>query len=889
VKQTNRPHDFIVLRFLRWFCPPGLYEGIEGDLVEQFEYEATTIGEANARRNLIRNALSFFRPSIILRNRFSFQLINTMMFNSYIRITFRNLLKNKGYSFINIAGLSLGIAVCLLTYNFVLFEQSYDQSHPDVERIYRINQTNIWDPAGGVFGSVGPAVASALKSDFAEIEEVLRINTPGGYIVRYTEPNGNVLAFNEDNVLAADSNFFSFFNFKLREGSSKALYGKDKVVLSDKAAKRLFGDEPALGKIIQLGDEKISVEVTGVTEPQPENVHFHFDYLLSMYTNPNIKRFEWSWIWTQTVTYVKLRPDANAQALSDKLITFADRHAPATFKKLNMDYDQFIKEKGGWFLYIQPVRDIYLHSDKIGNRIGPVGDIKYVYILSTVAFFILLIAVVNFINLSTARGATRAKEVGVKKTLGLTRSSLITQFQVEHIIITILSVVFGLLLLELFRGMIQPLTGISIPSAWDSPVFLVSIFLFPFVVGFLAGLYPSFYLTAFSPVQVLKGKASKGFKASGLRNGLVVFQFTISIALMAATLIVFQQLNFFRTQSVGFDKENLLIINHAEKLDAQLESFRNEITGLPGVRSTSISMDIRNGYEDIFMREGSDQKISLSQYKIDEHFMSTTGLQLASGRTYDTKRVSDKDAVLINETAAKLMGWSNEEALGKKILYLGDDVGAQEVIGVVKDFHFQSLRQNISPILFMNVKSTMWGDERIVTVRYESEVPFELLAKLESKWNQLVKEATPFSYSFYQEELKAQYQQEERLGSLFSIFTGLSLVIAVIGLVGLVAYSAEVMKKELGIRKVFGATTTRLVVMMNSQYVRLIGISLMISAPLAWWALQQWLDTFAYRININPMVFLVAGLVELAMAMTCVGYLSLRAASINPSQVLREE
>lgn len=812
-----------------------------------------------------------------------------MMLNSYLKITYRNILKNKGYSFINIFGLSLGIAVCLLTFNFVRYEQSFDDFHQDVDRMYRIDQTNIWDPAGGVFGSVGPAVAFALHSDFPEMEEITRINTPGAHLVRYTQPDGRVIAFNETDVLAADSNFFSFFNFKLKEGSTKALYGVNKVVLSDKAAKRLFGDEPAIGKIIQLGDSKISVEVTGVTEEQPANAHFHFDYLMSMYTNPNIKQFEWSWIWTQTVTYVKLREDADPIAVDNRLKSFADRHAEATFKKIGMDYKEFMKEKGNWNMYITPVRDIYMNLNKAGNRLGPVGDIKYVYILSAVAVFILLIAIVNFVNLSTARGATRAKEVGVKKTLGLKRSGLIAQFQVEHISITVVSVVIGLVLMEVFRVLIEPITGIAIPSGWASPAFLAAIFAFPLVVGFLAGLYPSFYLTAFNPVQVLKGKVATGLKSSGLRNTLVVFQFTISIALMAGTLIVFQQLDFFRSQSVGFDKENLIIINNAEKLGSRLQSFRDEIRTIKGVRDAALSMDIRGGFEDMYYREGDDQKIPISHYKVDEHFLATTQLQLVSGRGFDVNRPSDKDGVVINETAARLLNVTNDRAIGQRIVYIGDEIGPQEIIGVVKDFHFQSLHQNIMPMMFMSANSTMWGDDRILVIRHEPGTPYEILKKVEEKWKAMTLEEVPFGYSFYNEEVKAQYQQEERLGSLFSIFTGLSMIIAIVGLVGLVAYSAEVKKKEIGIRKVFGASTAGLVMMMNSQYIKLIALSLVIACPLAWWALQQWLDTFAYRTEISPLAFVLAGLAELVLAMVSVGYLSLRAASLNPSRVLKEE
>ena len=386
------------------------------------------------------------------------------MFVNFFKTAIRSILRERHYALIKIVGLALGLGTSLVLMLYVSHQLSYDTIHTDVSRMYRVNQTNIWDPAGGFFGSTSPAVSFALKNDFPEIEEVLRINTPGPNIVRYSVPGGNVLAFNETKILAADSNFFSFFNFKLKEGDPRtALVGKGKVVLSEEAAKRLFGDEPALGKLIQISDQRITAEVTGVTEAQPLNVHFGFDYLLSMYTNPAIKEFEWSWIWTQVVTYVKLRPGSDVEALNTKLLRFADRHAPATFKRFNMDYKEFLKEKGAWTVYLQPVKDIYLYSDKIGNRLGPVGDIKYVYVLGVIALFILLIAIVNFVNLSTARATKRAKEVGVKKTLGMMRGSLIAQFQLEHILLTMISMLLGLGVMELLRLVIQPFVGIEIP------------------------------------------------------------------------------------------------------------------------------------------------------------------------------------------------------------------------------------------------------------------------------------------------------------------------------------------------------------------------------------------------------------------------------------------
>jgi putative ABC transport system permease protein len=366
------------------------------------------------------------------------------MFQNYLRTAFRSIRREGYYAVIKVAGLSLGLGTSLVLLLYVLFQMSFDNFHHDLDRLYRVNQTSIWEPGGGIFHSTGPAVAFALVEEFPEIEGVLRINTPGGYTIRYHRPDGTVAAFNESfsNVFAADSNFFEFFNFELQAGDPAiALRGKNKVVLSDAAAKKLFGDQSPIGKLIEFGEEGVHaadgsepfshdhhlVEVTGVTKPQPPNSHFHFDYLLSMYTNPNIKQFEWSWIWTQVATYVKLRPGTDVEAIREKLKTFADRHAPATFKRVGIDYQEFKDEKGGWELYLQPVRDIHLYSaardgmGAIGNRLGPVGDIREVYVLSLVALFILLIAVINFINLSTARGSTRAKEVGVKKTLGMRR------------------------------------------------------------------------------------------------------------------------------------------------------------------------------------------------------------------------------------------------------------------------------------------------------------------------------------------------------------------------------------------------------------------------------------------------------------------------------------
>lgn len=811
------------------------------------------------------------------------------MLLNFIRTAIRNLIREGHYTVIKIVGLSLGFGTSLALLLYITHELSYDTMHPDVGRTYRVTQTNIWQNSHDMFHSTGPAVASAIVDAIPEVESVMRINTPGSMVVKYQARNGNVVAMQEESVIAADSNFFSFFEVNLQQGDpATALQGVGKAVLSADAAHRLFGDEPAMGKIIQVGDSGMSVEVTGITGVQPSNMHFHFDYLLSMPTNPAVREFEWSWIWTQVVTYVRLRPGVDPTNVNARLRTLADRYAPQTFKRLGLDYQDFISEHGAWVLALQPVTAIHLYGAGIGNRLGSINDIENIYILGIIALFILLIAVVNFVNLSTARGAQRAKEVGVKKTLGVSRLRLVGQFQIEHIMLAAIAMLLGLGVMEVLRFIIQPTVGLEVPlEAWSPGGFAVAVLGITFLVGFAGGLYPAFYLTAFRPAQVLKGKLMTGFKSSRLRNILVVFQFTISIALMAATLIVIRQLRFFQAQDTGIDKEHLLIVNNAEKLGTHQVSFRNEVAGFGEVMHAGLSTVLQGGMEDIFNRQGDERQVSISTFKADEHFLEATGIQLAAGRGFDINRPSDKEAAIISETTARALGWSPEEAVGKFIVYVGDNTGPAEVIGVVKDFNIQSLRDNIMPVIFFQIDSKMWGPQRVLLVRYRSGDLQPLVAKLTSRWSQL--SPLPFSYSLYDESLRAQYRQEERIVSMFAIFTVLSIAIAVIGLVGLVAYSVEQRKKEIGIRKVFGASRSGIYLLINRQYVILLAISFALATPVTWVLMQRWLDKFAYRVSMDPLLFVYAGVAELVLSLVCAGYLSLRASGMNPATVLKDE
>ncbi|UII32138.1 ABC transporter permease [Fulvivirga ulvae] len=812
------------------------------------------------------------------------------MLKNYVNIAIRNFIKDRFYSLINVLGLAIGIASSLIISLYILQELSYDDFHPDVEQKYRVNQTNIWDPAGGVMGSSVLPLAQVLVSEYPEVKSALRINTMGTRTFRSIQNNNTERVFNEPYVLAADSNFFAFFGFPLVKGDPEsALKGKNKVVISEAMAVKYFGEDEALGKTLYIGDGKTALEVTGVAF-QPENSHFNFDFLLSIYTNPDIKQFEWSWIWTQVVTYVELEKGTNPVKLEEKFKEITDNHVVATLQRFGIDYDEFMEGKGDWTFYLQPVNDINLYSAGIGNRLGNIGDIKYIYIFSCVAVFVLILAAINFMNLSTARSSLRAKEIGVRKVVGSSRKQLVGQFLVESVLVSFAATVIGLGLMELIRMSMGQFFDVQVQSFWSEPFILIFVIIIPLVLGLVAGIYPAFYLTSFKPANVLKGKVSAGIKSGGFRNTLVVIQFTISIALAICTLIVFQQLNYFSKKNLGFDKENILVINNAQKLGDQLESFRNELAAQNGVTNAAIAMDMigRGSYEDIFTKESDDTRLAISQLKVDDYFFSTMGLELVVGRSFSEDRPSDMQATVINETTMKLYGWTEGNVLGQRIVYLGDDIGALEVIGVAKDFNFQSLRYGINPFMFTHIKSTMWGSNRIVAIKTKNQEVGELLNIAEQKWRKYADD-NPFEYSFLNEEFQNQYQSEERLGALFSLFSGFALFIAAIGLFGLAAYTVHQRSKEIGIRKVLGASVGQLVVMLNGNFSKLILFSCLLALPIAWWAMDQWLDQFAYKVEVGWEVFVIASAVALFISWLTVSYQSVKAALVNPVETLKDE
>jgi len=609
-----------------------------------------------------------------------------------------------------------------------------------------------------------------------------------------------------------------------------------------------------------------------------------------MHSNPNIKRFEWSWIWTQIVTYIRISPDADPQNLENKFSSIARTHAMDAFKRLQIDFEEFEEENGKLDFYLQPIAEIHLYSAELGNRIGPIGDISYIYIFGIIGVFILLIACINFTNLTTARSVIRAKEIGVRKVLGSEKGMLVVQYLLESIIMALIATFVSFLLIEIVDSFAFQLLGMDITEHLIAQPILIGIFAtLPFILGFLAGFYPALYMTRFKPAEVLKGKVSKGLGGVKLRNVLVVFQFAISITLMISSILVYKQLVFFSENDIGFERENLLIINYAEKLNTNLDPFLNEIRGSSLINSAGLAFSIpgRGSWEDFFYESGKEsEEIPMSNIKIDEEFIPTMKMDLVVGRNYSKDNPEDVNNIIINETAMRQFGWTEEDVLGKEISYYGEQ--KFKVVGVVRDFNYVSLRYRIAPLAYTHIRSDMWGDMRSVAVKYENEKVEQLIPYLKEVWK-THGTGTPFDYSFLDEELNQLYNSEQQTAQLFGIFTGIAIVVACIGLLGLSSYTIEQRKKEIGIRKVLGSSVQSVVLLLSKNYTYLVLVGFILAVPFAWYGMDSWLEQFTYRIHIDIWTFLFAGIVALLIMWTTVGFHCMRAANANPVDSLKDE
>ncbi|MGE0590040.1 MAG: ABC transporter permease [Cyclobacteriaceae bacterium] len=887
-------------------------EEMLGDLQEIYEARVQERGRFFA-------SLMYWLDAIHLLGGFSSRRVarsgQAIMLGNMTKVAWRNAARQKQFSVLNVIGLSLGISVSLIIALFVYNEMSYDTFHSKSDRIYRINQPLIWDDWDVQFASTGPNVAIALRQDAPEFEQVTRLLALGEQTINAnTDGDKEYNLMTEDRCFAADDNFFEVFSFKFIIGNpSTALIKPNSIVVTASTAKRYFGDSDPIGKTISIKSKKgewDSYTVTGLLEDVPSQSHIQFDMLISMSTlKPILDRDDWKWIWTAFSTYGLVKEGTDVRALEHKIQSIPPRWAPLTTERIfNQTFEEYTRGKA-WALYMQPLEKIYLADQPGNHRFGPSGNPQTIKIFGVVGVLVLVLSCINFMNLSTARSSNRAKEVGIRKVMGSERASLIRQFIFESILFVLVSTLIALLItkVSLPTFNILAMKHLSFTPYLSNVWVLGGVILFVIILGTLAGVYPAWYLSAFRPIETLKGKASAGFKGKGIRNGLVVFQFTISITLIICTFFVQRQLTYVTTLDLGIEKSNVLQIHNIEQLGFDTEVLKNELKSNRAFSHVGKSFAIPPNFWD-GERYRADRPenpaIDINNVRADGEYMELLGVTFLAGRNFDESRATDKYGIILNEEAVKALGWGSKETyssdspIGKFVVQAFDREEKLEVIGVVKNFNYRSLKQGIDPLMIIhpgNDKFWNYGlgssflsmrlNPNVITNTQQlqsviSDVK-ETIAKLD--------DSVPFKYSFLDEDFDKTFKSDSRVSSILNIFTGMALTIACLGLFGLAAFSAEQRTKELGIRKVLGAKTSQLVVLFSSEFARLVVIAIFIAAPLAYLLVDNWLEEFAYRTPIEPAVFVAAIFSSLIIAIATISTQSLMAASKNPVETLKEQ
>lgn len=807
------------------------------------------------------------------------------MITNYFKIALRTLLRQKTYSFINIFGLVIGVAASLLILLYVADELSYDRFHSDAENIYRINFHAKLQGQDILSAQTGMPMAEALQREGTGVESVIRVEKWMTCPVRYEEK-----AFTEMNFLLADSNFFSFFDFPLIAGNAKeALVGPNKIVISEAAAVRYFnyqgpGDRSPIGKVLIIGSEgAIAAEVTGIARNVPANSHLRFDFMMSLETSGYGQE---GWLNSEVYTYLKTVPGTEISGINQTLDLFIKKYCERELQQgLNLSLDEFLKQGGNVGFTAQPMVDIHLKS-ALPDELEPNSSIEYVYLFSGISGFILLLACINFMNLSTARSSNRAKEIGVRKAIGAMRQKLIRQFLAESFLYTIIAFGLAYCVVHFLIGPFNALTGKAIASGMlYHPVFILGFVFLVLIVGFLAGTYPAFYLTSFNAVEVLKGKLRSGAKNSGLRNSLVVFQFVISIALIIASIMVYQQLSFLQNREVGFQKENVVGIMHTMNLNRESHAFKEELLKYPDFVAASYSSRLPPNVDwgSTFQTNAGNETYAMAVYGMDYDHLKTLGLTMAKGRFFSRDFISDSSALIVNETAARLMGIDDLD--DKKVRISGEPADrGRHVIGIIKDFNFETLKTSIRPLVIFLQDGPNWG----MAIRLSAGNTAAKVKRLEEIWKKFAPNS-PFEYSFIDENFNAKFKAEQRLSKVILLFTGLAVLIACLGLFGLSTFMAEQRSKEVSIRKVMGATVPQVILLLSGSFFKLVAISFLIAVPITWYAMNEWLEGFAYRIDFSLIVAVLAGITALVIALFTVSFQAIKVAVGNPVNWLRSE
>lgn len=805
------------------------------------------------------------------------------MLKNYLKIAFRNLLNNKGYTAINVFGLGLGLATCLLIVLYVSDELSFDKHHRSADRLFRVAmeaRNEKWA------GTPGP-LAAGLQSDFPEVKSVARVLKFSGMdrMLLENRNGGQITRFYENNGYYADSTLFDVLTYDFKYGNAReALSRPNTLILSEQVAEKLFGSVDPVGRVIRVGLTfgDFDYTVTGVYRNNKKS-HIDARFFLSM-QNGDMG----GWVASQNNwainnifhTYVKLREGTDPAAFESKLTPFLNRHGAADLKALGISKE----------LFIQPVTDIYLKSN-IGNEIAPNGSMTYLYIFGSIAVFLLLIACINFMNLSTARSEKRAKEVGVRKVLGAVRNALVYQFLGESMMLAALALAIAVLVVQLLLPYFNDLTGKNL-DMFVHPAFLYWMTGITLFTGLVAGLYPAFYLSSFRPVSVLKGRLVNIASAALLRKGLVVFQFTVSIILILGAIVIGQQLSFLQNQNLGFDKEQKLVVPFRnEKATANFNAFREEVLRIPGVEtatSGSVYPGIENIEDLLFYAENKTvhDAVDIHFATVGDDYVETLGLKMAAGRSFTKAFSGDSSSIILNETAVRELGYDVGSVIGKNVFFeLAGQRRSLQVVGVVKDFNFRSLHEGIKPYA---LTTSITDKYQYFIANVKTKDYAGVAASLGAVWKKLNPDI-PFTYSFLDQDFQKNYEKERRTGSIVLYFTCIAVIIACLGLFGLAAFSAERRTKEIGVRKVLGASVGSIVSMLSGEFLSLVCVALVIATPVAWWGMREWLQGFAYQVGIQWWIFPVTGLFAILVALLTVGFQSVKAALMDPVKSLKRE
>ncbi len=802
------------------------------------------------------------------------------MFRNYLIVAIRNLLKKKFYSFINILGLTAGITATLFIILYISGELSYDRFHTKIDRMYRVA---LHAKLGGqdLTGNYTPApMAAALVSDIPEIEESIRMWVFTNVVIKYNDKS-----FTENGILLTDSNFFQFFSFKLLKGDpATVLKDPNSMVLTETSAKKLFGKEDPLGKILIFGNDNQSMKVTGVAQDPPENSHIKFQYLVSILSQGYSRNP--IWLANTIQTYFIIHKDADIEATKKKVSGLIPKYiGPEMQQFLGVSMDQFMKNGGEYGYLVDPVKDIHLYS-KISGDYDPSGDINYIYIFSAIGIFILLIASINFMNLTTARSSSRAREVGMRKTFGSLNRQLILQFLMESFIFSLISVVLAFILSIVLLPQYNMLAGKNLH--WISlfnPLYLGGAVILILIVGLFAGSYPAFFLTRFGITEVFKGSAAKGSKSGWIRGTLVTLQFSLSIMLIICTSIVYNQMQYTQNKDLGLDRKKALVLMNADRLNNNRTAFKNDLMKQSGIVAASYSVSTFPGVNSttVYRKPGNDEDHLVGEYYADYDQVKAMGYSIAEGRGFSRDFPSDSVGVMVNETLVREMGW--EHPVGEKLIsYNGQTPEEVTVVGVLKDFNFESLKGKIRPLVIR--LGANFGN--YMTIRYSGNNAREVVNLVENKWKEFTS-GEPFQFSFLDDNFNAQYTTDIKVGQLLGVFAALAIFIACLGLFGLAAYTAEQRTKEIGIRKAMGASSFIIIRMLSTEFMKFIIIAFFIAIVPAWFFISKWLLNFAYHVEINYIIFILSGLAALIIALLTVSYQSVKASGLNPAQTLRYE